>query len=79
MGGDRLIAITTYEYKDLAQKSIRADLLWQKCERLRREGDATIDIDEVAFILGINVEYFGLPFEDVSNGQSNDMSNEDQL
>ena len=52
---DRLMAITTDEYKSLAQKSIRADLLWQKCERIRKQtGEATIEIDEVGFILGMN-------------------------
>ena len=66
---DRLMAITTDEYKSLAQKSIRADLLWQKCERIKHQtGCATIDIDEVAFILGVSGqedEDCGLPFADV--------------
>lgn len=69
MTGERMMGINTEEYKSLVQKSIRADLLWQKCERIKHQtGCATIDIDEVAFILGVSDqedEDCGLPFVDV--------------
>ena len=69
MTSERMMGINTEEYKNLVQKSIRADLLWQKCERIKQQtGCATIDIDEVAFILGVSGqedEFCGLPFVDV--------------
>lgn len=73
MTGERMMGINTEEYKSLVQKSIRADLLWQKCERIRKQtGEATIEIDEVGFILGMNDSddgFFGLHFVDVPNSK----------
>lgn len=61
---ERMIAISTEEYKDLAEIKIRADLLWQKCLKMKHEdGVAQIGIDDVQFMLNATDNYDGLPWE----------------
>ncbi len=69
MDRERMMAISTDEYKQLAEIKIRAGLLWEKCARIKHEeGAATISIDEVQFLLNAEDNYdpfCGLPMQDV--------------
>lgn len=63
------MTIPTDEYKRLLESKIRADLLWQRCMKMKHEdGVSEMFIDEIQFILNATDNYdpfCGLPMVDV--------------